>query len=87
VTLGPIVYLLCALTALACAGLLLRGYARSGARLLLWSGLCFVGLTLNNVLVFVDLVLVPSIDLFTWRNLAAVGGMAVLLYGLIWDVK
>jgi hypothetical protein len=84
---GPIVYLLCALAALACAALLLRAYARSGARLLLWAGLCFVGLTLNNVLVFVDLVLVPSISLFTWRNLAALGGMAVLLYGLIWDVK
>ena len=82
---GPTIYLLCALTALACAALLLRGYGRSGARLLLWSGLCFVGLTLNNVLVFVDLVLVPSVDLFTWRNLAALGGMGVLLYGLIWD--
>jgi hypothetical protein len=85
--LGPIVYLLCALTALACAALLLRAYRRSGARLLLWAGLCFLGLTLNNALVFVDLVVVPSVDLFTWRNLAALAGLAVLLYGLVWDVK
>ena len=35
--------------------LLFRGYARSGLRLLLWSALCFVCLTLNNVLLFVDL--------------------------------
>jgi hypothetical protein len=83
---GPIVYLLCAATALACAVLLLRAYGRSGARLLFWAGLCFVGLTLNNALVFVDLVLVPGVDLFTWRNLAALAALSVLLYGLIWDV-
>jgi hypothetical protein len=87
VSIGPVVYLLCALTALACAGLLLRGYARSGARLLLWAGLCFAGLTINNVLVFVDLVVVPDVDLFTWRNVAALAGMAVLLYGLVWDTR
>jgi hypothetical protein len=85
--LGPVVYLLCAATALACAGLLLRGYARSDARLLLWAGLCFVGLTLNNALVFVDMVVVPTVDLFTWRNLAALAGLAVLVYGLVWDTR
>lgn len=84
---GPVVYLLCAATALACAALLLRGYGRSQARLLLWAGLCFAGLTLNNALVFVDLVLVPTIDLFTWRNVAALVAVATLLYGLVWDLK
>jgi hypothetical protein len=84
---GPVVYLLCAATALACAGLLLRAYARSGARLLLWAGLCFAGLTLNNTLVFVDLVLVPAVDLFTWRNVAALAAIATLLYGLVWDAR
>ncbi|HEU5314871.1 MAG TPA: DUF5985 family protein [Chloroflexota bacterium] len=80
-----LVYALCAVTALACAILLLRGYAASGARLLLWGGLCFVGLTANNVLVFVDLALVPQVDLFTWRNLAALVGTGLLVWGLIWD--
>ena len=84
---GPAVYLLCAATALACAGLLLRGFRRSGARLLLWAGLCFVGLTVNNALVFLDLVVVPNVDLFTWRNLAALAAVATLLYGLVWDVR
>jgi hypothetical protein len=84
---GPAVYLLCAATALACAVLLLRAFRRSGARLLLWAGLCFVGLTANNGLVFVDLVLVPAIDLFTWRNMAALVAVATLLYGLVWDVR
>ena len=57
------VYLLGALVSLLCAVLLLRGYSRSRTRLLFWSGLCFVGLTLSNGLVFVDLVVIPHIDL------------------------
>ena len=79
------VYALCALTAAGCAALLLRGFGRTGARLLLWGGLCFVGLTLSNVLVFVDLVVFPDVNLYTWRNVATLVAMAVLVYGLIWD--
>jgi hypothetical protein len=80
------VYILCALTSVACAVLLLRGYSRSGLRLLLWSGLCFVALALSNVLLFVDLVLVgPETDLSLWRTSIALLGVATLLYGLIWD--
>jgi hypothetical protein len=85
--LAGVIYAACALTALACAVLLLRGYRNSGARLLLWGGLCFVGLTLNNVLVFLDLMVVPDVSLFTWRNLAALGAMSVLVFGLIWDAR
>jgi hypothetical protein len=77
------VYVLCGLTSALCAGLLLRGYRRSGTRLLLWSGLCFLGLTLNNILLFVDLVVVPTIDLSLWRGGTAVVGMAMLLWGLV----
>ncbi len=79
------VYILAFVTSLACALMLWRGYARSGTKLLLWSGLCFFGLALNNALLFVDLVLVPGIDLSIWRSLAALAGLALLLYGLIWD--
>ena len=43
------IYLLCMLTSMACAGLLLVAWRRSRYRLLLWSGLCFAGLTLNNL--------------------------------------
>ena len=82
-----IIYSLCALTALACAFLLLRAYARSRYRLLLWSGLCFCGLTLNNVLLVLDKVALPDVDLSIWRTLTAVIAMAVLLYGLIWDAE
>lgn len=81
------VYVLCALTSLACAVLLLRGYARSRVRLLLWSGLCFAGLFLNNVLLIVDVRLVPDTDLSIWRTLPALAGLGVLLYGLVWETR
>ena len=75
------------LTTLACAFLLLRGYARTDKKLLLWSGLCFAGLTISNSLIFVDLVLLPDINLYPWRLSAAAISMAILLYGLIWDSR
>jgi len=83
--LGPLVYTLCALTATACALLLLRAYRRHRSRLLLWSALCFVGLSLSNVLVVVDLVVFPNVSLFPIRNGLALIGMLLLLYGLIWE--
>ncbi|MEO5509045.1 MAG: DUF5985 family protein [Longimicrobiales bacterium] len=81
------IYALCALTALACATLLLRGFKRSRARLLFWSGLCFVGLALNNIILFLDLSVVPQIDLSVWRTLPAFAGIVLLLYGLIWETR
>ena len=77
------VYLLCALTSLACAVLLLRGYRASRTPLLFWSCLCFVGLVVNNVLLFVDLVMVPDFDLRVLRASTALGSLALLLYGLV----
>jgi Family of unknown function (DUF5985) len=88
---AEIVYILCALTSLACAAMLLRGYRRSRARLLLWSSLCFVFLFLNNALLFVDKVVLPEQDTLLgvhfvlWRSAAALLGMLLLLIGLIWD--
>lgn len=80
-----LIYALCALTALLCAWLLLQAYHRSRYKLLLWGGLCFVGLTLNNVLLVIDRLLVPFIDLTTWRLVLALVSLIVLLYGLIWE--
>ena len=84
---ATLVYALCALTSLACAVLLLRGYFASRARLLLWSGLCFAGLALNNILLLVDKRLVPTVDLSLWRTVPAVAGVALLLYGPIWETR
>jgi uncharacterized membrane protein len=82
---APVIYSLCMLTALVCTWLLLRAWRRSGYRLLLWSGLCFAGLTLNNLLLVVDKVVLPAVDLSIWRTSVALVAMAVLLYGLIWE--
>jgi hypothetical protein len=78
------VYFLGALTTLLCAVLLLRAYGRVKQRLLLWSGLCFTGLTISNVLLFFDLVILPTdVNLYTWRLATAAAAMCALLYGMI----
>jgi hypothetical protein len=84
---AAIIYLLCALTAFICAYLLIRAYLRSRYRLLLWSGLCFTGLTLNNLILVFDKIVFVSEDLSIWRSSVALIAMAVLLYGLIWDAE
>ncbi len=84
---AAVIYSLCALTALLCTIMLLQAYRRGRYRLLLWSGLCFAGLTLNNLLLVVDKVLLPLVDLSAWRTGVALVAMAVLLYGLIWDTE
>jgi hypothetical protein len=83
-----VLYLLAALSSVACMALLFRGYARTGARLLFWSALCFVGLSVNNVLLFFDLVVFPTqIDLRVWRLAAALVGLVFLLYAFIWEAE
>ena len=82
-----IVYILCAATSATCAALLFRGYRQSGARLLFWSALCFIGLALNNVMLVIDVRVVPNIDLSAWRVLPALAGVMLLLYGLIWETR
>ncbi|HEV2306812.1 MAG TPA: DUF5985 family protein [Candidatus Acidoferrales bacterium] len=82
---GPAVYILGFLTTLACGVLLMRGYFRSRRGLLLWSGLCFLGLAVSNFLLFLDLVLLPNVDLYLWRLGTAAIAMLLLMYGLIWE--
>lgn len=79
------VYILGALISLLCAVLLFRGYLRSRAKLLLWSSVCFFGLTISNTLIFADLVLFPSLDLYFWRLFTAALAMLILVYGLVWE--
>ena len=75
-----VVYILCAATALACGVLLLRGYSRSRVALLLWCGLFFLGVTLENVILFVDVVVVPAVDLSLVRKSVALLGVSLLLF-------
>jgi hypothetical protein len=83
---ASVIYTLCAFTALLCAVLLLQAYRRSHYSLLLWSGLCFVGLTASNALLVIDELLIPDVDLSAWRLAVGLLAMLVLLYGLIWKV-
>lgn len=81
-----VIYSLCALTSLACCLLLWRGWRAGGNRLLFWSALCFAGLTVNNLLLVIDKVVLPTqVDLFTWRLASALVAVLLLLFGLIWE--
>ena len=80
-------YILCALASLVAATLVLRRFRAERQRLLFWTGLCFAGLALNNLVLFVDKVVAPDVDLSFWRNLPALLGLAALLCGLIWETE
>ena len=86
-TINFVLTLLAALTSLTCMVLLFRAYAANGVRLLLWSALCFVCLTTNNVLLFFDLVVFPDINLRLYRIIAALAGILFLLYGFLWEAE
>ena len=81
------VYLLCFLTSSACALLLARNYRRTGARLLLWSALCFLFLAGNNLVVIFDLLILPDWDFRLARHLLSLAALGVLLFGFIWDLE
>ena len=84
-TINFVLTLLAALTSVACMVFLFRAYSRSGVRLLFWSALAFVCLSVNNVLLFIDLVVFPEVDLRLYRLIAAFIGVLFLIYGFIWE--
>jgi len=84
-TMAEIVYLLCGIASAGCALLVVREYRRSRSRLLLWMSLAFVGLTLSNMLIFVDFVLVPDVSFALPRAVLAFLATTVLAIGLLWD--
>jgi hypothetical protein len=86
-TFEGIIYFLCVLTSSLCAWLLMQAYRRQRQNLLMWSALAFCLLASNNLLVFVDLIVLPDIDLSPARSLTALAAGIVLLYGFIWEVE
>jgi hypothetical protein len=83
---GPaLVYLLCLLTCVTCAGLLIRSWLKTRTRLLLWTAISFVFLALNNAFLFADAILLPDYDLSAFRLLAALTGVSILVFGLVWE--
>jgi uncharacterized protein DUF5985 len=80
------VYLLCFVTSFTAMFLLLRSYMRSGTRMLLWSAIGFVLFAAANLLVFVDIVVLPEVDLAPYRQLTTLVGVAILLLTFIWEI-
>jgi hypothetical protein len=79
------VFLLCAATCLLCAVMLFRGYRRSHVRLLFWSGLCFAGLMIDNLMLYADWHIFTDVPLVIWRKLPGLIATMLLLFGLIWE--
>jgi hypothetical protein len=80
-----LVYALCALTSMVCAALLVQGFLRTRSRLLLWSSLCFIGLVVNNLLLVLDRIILPDVDLYVLRLFSALVALSLLVYGLVWE--
>lgn len=83
---AQLVYMLCGAMSLLCAAALYRQFTRTQLRLLFWSSLCFLGFALNNILLFVDFVVVPGSDLSVIRLVPGLMGVGVLIFGFIWDI-
>jgi len=79
------VFFLCLLTSVGCMGLLIRGWWRTRANLILWSSICFILLALNNLLVFIDIIVLPQVDLLPFRQVSSFAAVVILLYGFIWE--
>ena len=84
--LATTVYTLCFVTSAVCGGLLVRSFLRNRTRLLLWSAACFVLLAVNNLLVVIDLVFLPNVDLSPLRIAASLAAVSTLLFGFVWEV-
>ncbi|WP_293677668.1 DUF5985 family protein [uncultured Phenylobacterium sp.] len=82
-----LIYGLCLAASASCAALLGRAYLRSRMRLLLWTAVAFCFFALNNLALVVDMLLLPGVDLWVWRQAAAGAGLAVLIFGFVWEVR
>ena len=82
---ASIIYGLCALTSLVIAALLFRGYRKSRARMLMWSSACFIAFAVGNILLFIDLAVVPTVDLLWIRTAVTLFGLLLLVYGFVYD--
>jgi hypothetical protein len=82
---AKLIFGLCAATSFLCCWLLLKSYFKSGSKLLLWGGLCFVGLFLSNLLLLTERWLFPGANLMVYRLSFALAAMILLIYGLIWE--
>jgi hypothetical protein len=87
VSFAAVVYLLCFIGSALCAYLLVSAFRRSNEKLLLWSAICFCLLAVNNLLVFVDIIVLPEVSLTAFRSLTSLAAVSVLLYGFVWEIE
>lgn len=85
--LSGLVYLLCFIASTVCAVLLVRQYRMASSPVLLWSGACFVFLALSNLLVVIDVLLLPDLNLRPARLLLTLIAVSLLLFGFIWEAE
>lgn len=82
---APAVYLLCLASSAICAFMLSRSFRRSPSGLLFWSAACFWLLSANNLLLVMDLIVLPNADLSIARALISVAAVVTLLFGFVWN--
>jgi hypothetical protein len=82
-----LIYGLCLAASAGCAGLLARAYLRTQTRLLLWTAISFGFFALNNLVLVIDMLVLPDWDLWIWRQFAAGVGLIVLLFGFVWEMQ
>ena len=82
-----LIYALCLAASAGCAALLGRAYLRTRTRLLLWTAISFCFFALNNLVLAADMLVLPDQDLWAWRQAAAGAGLAVLLFGFVWEMQ
>jgi len=82
---AAVIYSLCTLFSLGIAVLLWRHCRKTHSRVLFWSALCFTGLTLNNLLLVIDKLVMADVDLSAFRQLTALLSLLLLLFGLIYE--
>ena len=85
--LATIVYVLCFFTSAACAWMLARSYSRNGTSLLLWSSISFALLASNNLVLVLDLVVWPGLDLRLARLLLSLAAVVSPIWGFVWEVE
>jgi hypothetical protein len=85
---GPtLIYGLCLVASASCAALLGRAYLRSRTRLLLWTAVSFCFFALNNLALVIDMLVLPGVDLWVWRQAAAGAGLTILIFGFVWEMR
>ena len=80
-----VTYVICTLTSLASALLMMRAIRGPGGRLLFWGAVFFLGMAVNNIALFANAM--TEADYSVVPNIIMLASVAALLYGLVWDVK